>query len=111
VVLDGRGKAHFLDGDDLLIFANLTLALGLFEAELAVVHQLAHRRTRLRRDLHQIELALLGQSHRLRRRHDAELFAVLIHHSNFAVADFLINHEIVDRDAPPVFSMSKRNKK
>ena len=37
------------------------------------------------------------------RGHDAQLRAVLIHHAHFAVANLLINHEIVvDRNTPPV---------
>lgn len=49
--VDTGGHAHFLDLDDMLVLSGFLFALALFKAELAVVHELAHRRLGLRRDL------------------------------------------------------------
>ena len=45
VLVDGDGELHFLDDDDLLLFAGSALALVLFVQELAVVLDLADGRT------------------------------------------------------------------
>ena len=45
------------------------------------------------------------------RGHDAQLRAVLIHHAHLAVADLLIDHEIVvDRNTPPVDPLENATK-
>ena len=49
--VDTGGHAHFLDLHDMLVLSGFLLALALLKAELAVVHELAHRRLGLRRDL------------------------------------------------------------
>ncbi|MPL73075.1 hypothetical protein SDC9_18868 [bioreactor metagenome] len=69
-------ELHFLDFDDLLLLAGFGLALLLFVLELAVVHDLAHRRHRRRRDLDQIKPGLFGHHHRARRGDDAHVLAV-----------------------------------
>ncbi len=101
MIFDGGGQANLFDGNDLLILAELTLFLGLLEAILAVVHELANRRTGLRRDLDKVKLPLLCQGQRVPAGHDAQLFAVLIHDAHLAVANLLVNHEIVDTETPP----------
>ena len=55
----------------------------------------------LNSDLDEIELTLLGQGQRVPAGHDAQLFAVLIHDADLAVANLLVNHEIVDTETPP----------
>ena len=95
VILDGRRQANFLDVDDLLILSNLALALGLLEAVLSVVHDLADGRLGRRCNLDQIQLPLLCQLERCAGEHDTQLFTVLIDHANLSIANLLINHKIV----------------
>ena len=57
--------------------------------------------TRLRGNLDQVKLRLLSHLERLPDGHDAQLFAVSIYDAHFTIADLLVNHEIVNTDAPP----------
>ena len=106
IAVDCKGDSltNFLDVDDLLVFADFALFLGLFKAILTIVHELANRRLCLRCDLNQIELMLICQIQRLPDGHNTQLFAILIYDAHFTVADLLVNHEIVNVDAPPVES-------
>ena len=55
-------ELHFLDLDlDLLLACGLGLAV-LFVLELAIVHDLAYRRLRVRSDLHEVEVLLVGNA-------------------------------------------------
>ncbi len=60
-------------------------------AELAVVHQLADRRHRERRDLHQVHVLLFRHLEGLGDRHDAELVAVLRHESDLWRRDLSVD--------------------
>ena len=103
IFLDRGGELHLLDGDDLLISADLALLLGLLVTVLIIVHQFADRRFGGGNNLHQIEPRLLGQLKRLADRLHTELFTVLVDDTHLAVADFLVHHQIshVVCDTPP----------
>ena len=101
MILNRSGQAHLFNGNDPLILAEFALFLGLLEAILPVVHDFAHRRTGLRSNLHQIQLHFLRHVQRLLYGHYAQLRAILIHYTHFTIADLLVNHEIVNTDAPP----------
>ena len=78
VALVGAGaELDFLDLDLLLLELRLVGLLLLAVAELAVVHQLADRRHRQRRDLHQVHVLLFRHAQRIGDGHDAELLSVV----------------------------------
>src|SRR5215510_5710557 len=80
VALVGAGaELDLLDLDLLLLELRLVRLLLLAVAELAVVHQLADRRVRERRDLHQVHVLLFGEAQGLQNRLDAELVTVFRH--------------------------------
>ena len=60
VDVDAGRHPDLLDLHHALILACFLLALGLLEAVLAVIHQLAYRGHSVRRDLHQIQIRLSG---------------------------------------------------
>ena len=89
--VDARGHAHLFDLHHVLVFPGLLLPLGLLEAELPVVHELAHGRGGVGGDLHQVQALLVGQALALRRGHDAQLAAVGADETDLPVADLLID--------------------
>ena len=76
VRVDLRAELHLLDDGEHLVLAALTRLLGRLVLELAVVHELGHRRPRHGGDLDQVEIAFLGQPERLADGNDAHLLAV-----------------------------------
>ena len=74
----------------MLILPGFLFLLALLKAELAVIHQLAHRRDCLGRDLDQIQALLVGDLQCLCGRHDAELFALGADQPDLLVVDVLI---------------------
>ncbi len=116
VRVDVQRKPDLLDVDDLLILLGFLVFLLLFKAELAVVHQLAHRRGRLRCDLDQVQLLLLRHAQRVAGGHDAQLAAVSADQSDLSVANAFIQLQVFfavrsDWDTPPskTFSFEKTN--
>src|SRR5215813_11272008 len=96
VVLLGLGPhLHFLDLDRRLLLARLLEPPGLRVLVLAEVHDAAHGRLRLRRDLHEVELLVARRLERLRRRHDSELFALRAHHADLAGADTFVDTNLL----------------
>ena len=92
VALVGAGpELDFLDLDLLLLELRLVRLLLLAVPELAVVHQLADRRLRERRDLHQVHVRFLGQAQRLHDRHDAELLTVFRYQAHLRGGDFPVD--------------------
>src|SRR5205085_9057794 len=73
------------------VLPSLLLLLGLLVLVLAVVHDPAHRRERARRDLDEIEPLLLRHAHRLVRRQDAELGAVVRDDADLRNADAMVD--------------------
>src|SRR5262249_5994395 len=77
VMLVGLGpELDLLDGHERLVLARLFLLLRGLVLELAVIHDAAHRRYRLGRDLDQVESGIFGGAQGFDGRHDAELRAV-----------------------------------
>ena len=101
VFLDGGGKLHLFERYDALILAQVALPLGLLVAVLVVVHQLTDRGLSVCCDLYQIQTGLFGHFQRLTGGHDAQLFAIDGNQPYLSVADFFIDHRLVDVDAPP----------
>ena len=93
----------FLDLHHTLVLTGFLLALGLLEAELAVVHDLADRGHGIGRDLDQVQVLLLGDAQSFQRGHNAQLFTGLRDQSNLLVADFFIDLMSISSDgkAPP----------
>ena len=56
--------------------------LGLFESELAVVHDPADRRVAVRRDFHQVQSGVFGKLERFPVAHDACLFAIRVDYAD-----------------------------
>ena len=79
-----------LDLHHVLILPGFLFLLALLEAELSVVHQLAHRRHSLGRDLDQIQALLVGDFQRLCGGHDTELLALRADQPDLLVVDVLI---------------------
>jgi hypothetical protein len=90
VLIHGNGELDFLDNDDLLGLARGALALVFLVQVLAVVLDFADGRNGVGRDLNQVEGALAGDLQCVEGRHDAELFAVLVDHADFACADTFV---------------------
>ena len=98
VDVNAGGHTDFFDFDYALVFAGFLLALGLLEAELAVVHDFAHGGDGVGRDLDQVKALLLGQLQCILSGHDTELFAGVGDQTNLFVADFLIELMICGSD-------------
>ena len=91
VGIDAGGHADLLDLDNLLVFLGFLFLLQLFEAELSVVHDLADRRNRVRRDLDKVKVLLLGKRQGVGRGHNTKLAAVSSDHAKLLVADLLVD--------------------
>ena len=104
--VDRGRQVNFLYGDDLLVFADLTITLGLFKPVFAIIHQLTNRWTRAGRYLDQIQLTLLSEGQSGTYGHHAHLFAVLVDYANFSVAYLLIDQKIIIIDSltPPLMT-------
>jgi hypothetical protein len=81
----------FLDLDLLLLELGLVGLLLLAVAELAVVHQLADRRHRERRDLDQVHVLLFRHLERIGHCHDAQLIAVFRHQPELRRGDLPVD--------------------
>ena len=81
----------FLDLDDLLLLTGLGLFLLGFVLELAVVHDLADRRRRIRRDFDKVEPGLFGHRHGPFRRHHTDVFAFGPDEPDFAATDGIVD--------------------
>jgi hypothetical protein len=65
--------------------------LAFLVLELAVVHQLAHRRLRGGCDFDQIKFGFLGALQRVAQGNDAELFAFTAYQPDFTCGDFTVD--------------------
>src|SRR2546421_367296 len=90
-LVGSRAELDFLDLDLLLLELRLVRFFLLAVAELAVVHQLADRRYRERRDLHQVHVRLLGQPQGFDYCLDAELITVFRYQAHFRGGDFPVD--------------------
>ena len=96
VHVDFRPELDLLDLDDALVLLGLASSFLLLVLVLAEVHDLADRGHCGWRDLDEVETFLLRNDQCLRWSHDAELFAGVIDHTDFADPDALVGaHAIV----------------
>ena len=95
-------KTDLLDINGFLILSGFLLALGLLEPVLAIVDDAAHRRSGLGRNLHQIQILFQSDLVGVPGGHNAQLAAIGIDHSYFLVADFFIDRQILNANAPPL---------
>ncbi len=92
VAFVGAGaELDLLHLDLLLLELGFVRLLLLAVTELAVVHQLADRGHRHRRDLHQVHVLLFGQPQGLGYRLDAELVTVFRYQAHFRGGDFPVD--------------------
>ena len=89
----GRPKFHFLDVRTFLVLLSFVSFFVCFVEKLAVVHNLADRRHRIRRNFHHVEPGLTGGFHRVGQSHHAQLVSLFVHHANFASAYSLVYFE------------------
>jgi len=90
VGVDAGRHAYFLDLDHTLVLLGFLFLLQLFEAELAIIHDLADRGNRVGCDLNQIQILFICHSLCIGRRHDTQLGTVSANNPNFLIPDFLI---------------------
>ena len=91
VRVDLRPELDLLDDRLRLILARFPgLERGLV-LELAVVHQLADRRTRRGRDFHQVEVGFLGQPERVIQRDNPDLLAVGTDEPHLGIRDPIVD--------------------
>ena len=74
--VDTGGHADLFDFHHMLVLLGFLFLLGLLKAELAVVHELAHRGNCIGGDLHQVQTGLVGITLSLGSGHNAQLTAV-----------------------------------
>ena len=91
VLIDLRAKLHFLGLGVALISAIRAFLLRGLVLELAVIHELGHRRACLRRNLHQIEVGISSQSECVLDGDDAHLLTVGSDQSDLGDADALVD--------------------
>ena len=88
--VDAGRHTDFLDLSHMLVLLGLFFLLGLLKAELAIVHDLAHRRGGIGGDLYQIQSQIVGLRKCISGRHDAKLFASGSNYTDFLVSDILV---------------------
>src|SRR6266511_69809 len=91
VLVDLGPHLHFLEDDQALLAPALLGLDGLLVLVLRVVHQLADRRPRHRRDLDQVEVELVGHPQGGDGVHDAELLPVGTHHPDLGGPDPVVD--------------------
>ena len=88
--VDARRHPNLFDLHHVLVFSGLFFPLALLEPVFAVVHELAHRRGCLGRDLHQIQPPLVRNVQSVGGGHDTQLFTGLTDEADLLVENVLI---------------------
>jgi hypothetical protein len=101
VVLRDLGTELNLTDRDLLLVLACSLEL-LRLLVLVLIEHTADGRTRIRSDLNQVKVTLLGVRQRLGGLHDTDLFPVITHEPNFWHADAVIDTGLVPFRQTPV---------
>lgn len=86
-----RSELDLFDLDDLLLFARFGFALLRLVFEFAEIHDLAHGRVGVGRDLDQVQPGFFGHFHGTAWRDDPDVFAVGTDQTNFIRADIFVN--------------------
>lgn len=89
--VDSRGHTHFFDLDDPLVFLCLLVPLGLLEAILAVIHELADGGDGVGGNLHQVQVGFAGLGHGLGQGHNPKLLPLGGDQAHFLVVNFLVD--------------------
>ncbi len=90
-----RPDLDLLDLKGTLFFFGLLLPLGQFILITAIVHDLAYRRLRIWRHLHQIQTKIGSYRQRLGNRYNSELVSLRIDNSHLSSADHPVNIRLV----------------
>ena len=90
VGVNAGAHTDLLDFHDPLVLLGFLLPLLLIETELGIVHDLAHRRYSVGRDLHQIHPLLLRHGVGLGCGNNPQLGAVCTNEPDLFVPDFLV---------------------
>ena len=88
--VNARRHPDLLDLHHVLVLSGFLLPLALLEPVFAVVHELAHRRGCLGRDLHQIQPPLVRNVQSVGGGHDTQLFTGLTDEADLLVTDLLV---------------------
>jgi len=94
VGVDLGTKLHLLDDHVRLVATRLASLLGVLVLELAVVHELADRRSRGRCDLDQVEVGLLRESQGVVDADDADGLAVRAHETDLGNPDPVVDAQL-----------------
>jgi len=86
-----RSELDLFDLDDLLLFAGFRFALLGLVFEFAEIHDLAHGRIGIGRDLDQVQTRFLGHFHGATGRDNPDVFAVGTNQADFVRADIFVN--------------------
>ena len=81
----------FFDLDDLLLFAGFGLTLLRLVFELTEIHDLAHRRICVRRNLNKVKPCFIGHHHGAGRGHDPFVFAIGADQADFGRVDVFVD--------------------
>lgn len=100
---DLEAETHLLHVQRLGAFAVLLQLLGALVIVLTPVNYLGDWRIGIRRDLHQIQLALLRNSQRLLLAQYAELFAVFVNDSDSRCPNLIIQAGVFGYDLSPTY--------
>ena len=91
VGINRRKHTDFLDLHNLLVLAGFLFPLCLLKAELAVVHDPAHRRSRLGRDLDQIQILVIGNLLRFLCGKHTQLCSLIVDYQHLTVPDLFVD--------------------
>ena len=91
VIVDLGSDANLFEIDDVLVLFRITFAATLLVAILAVIHQAANGRHRVRRDFDQVKPALSRHLERVPRLDHPDLLPFLVNQSHLADANSLID--------------------
>ena len=99
---DGR-HSYFLNLNHVLIALGFLFSLCLLELVLAIVHELANRRSSAGRNLDKVKILLNCDIECIFRRDDTKLFAVFADEPYLFIADFFVNliGRSADNRTPP----------
>jgi hypothetical protein len=86
-----RSELDLFDFDDLLLFARFGFALLGLVFEFAEIHDLAHGRVGIGRNLDQVQSSFFGHFHGAAGCHDPDVFTVGTNKANFVRADIFVN--------------------
>ena len=95
VGVDVQGKADLLEFNHFLVLLGFLFLFQLFEAEFAVIHDLAYRRNSLRRNFYQIQILFCRKLLSVPCGHKTELTSVGTDYSDFLVTDFFIDLKLL----------------